>query len=340
MAHSFCFFAAEKLKTVIMKGHIDLYYDLPHLEAYLEAGGAQYNSQSLKSEIDDFLREALLYHVEEKKFVIMGTLTELLENKELFEGSRDLFRRMPSISGDILFDTDMSDLQECSDYLAEKEKPALLDWKTTGRHGEQRLFRTTAEVLFAKEKETEAEDMDDNMSNPIIFLDFDGVLNTERHFAELKRQGLPFKDKYGPLFDLEAVENLKKIIDATGAQIVASSSWRYMGLEDLQRMWYDRDLPGKVVGITPLHTDDDKLLETDLSQLDEITADMFCSSRGNEIKAYFEEVLGVDPDTQRYVILDDLKDVLPEHEVHFIRIDPIVGITREDAEKSIKIMNC
>ena len=78
-----------------------------------------------KNEIDDFLREAILYHVEEKKFVIMGTLIEYLENNDLFEGSRDLFRRLPAISGDIFFDTDMSNLSECSDYLAEKEQPAL-----------------------------------------------------------------------------------------------------------------------------------------------------------------------------------------------------------------------
>lgn len=240
MAHSFCFFAAG-IKTVIMKGYIELYYDLPHLEAFMEAGGAQYNLQALKNEIDDFLREAVLHHIEEKKFVIMGTLTEYLENKELFEGSRDLFRRMPTISSDIFFDTDASDLLECSDYLAEKEQPALLNWKRTGKHGEQKLFRTTADVLFAKEKESENQ------------------------------------------------------------------------------------------------TDNDKLLDTDLSELDEITADMFCSSRGNEIKAYFEET-GMDMNAQRYVIMDDLKDVLPEQEDHFIRIDSFVGITEEDAERAIEII--
>ena len=320
-----------------MKGHIELFYDLPHLEAFLEAGGTQYNSQSLKNEIDDFLREAVLHHIEEKKFVIMGTLTEYLENKELFEGSRDLFRRIPTISGDILFDTDASDLLECSNYLAEKEQPALLDWKKSGKHSEQKLFRTTADVLFAKEKESE--NQADDESKPFVFLDFDGVLNTERRFTELKGKGLPFKDKYGPKFDLIAVEYLRKIIDTTEARIVVSSSWRYMGLGDLQRMWHDRDLPGKIVGITPLHTDDDKLLETDLSELDVITADMFCSSRGNQIRAYFEET-GMDMDAQRYVIMDDLKDVLPEQEDHFVRIDPIVGITEEDAERAIEILNC
>lgn len=317
-----------------MTGYFEIYYDLPHLEAFLKAGGTQYNSQSLKNKIDDFLREVVLYHIEEKKFDIMGTLTDYLENEELFEGSRDIFQRMPTISSDIFFDTDVFDLVECSHYLAEK----LLDWKKSGKHSEQKLFRTTADVLFAKEKESE--NQADDKSRPLVFLDFDGVLNTERHFAELKGKGLPFKDKYGPKFDLIAVENLRKIIDTTEARIVVSSSWRYMGLEDLQRMWHDRDLPGKIVDITPLYMYDDKLLETDLSELDEITADMFCSSRGNEIKACFEEVLRVDADTQRYVILDDLKDVLPEQEDHFIRINPIVGITEEDAERAIEILSC
>ena len=104
-------------------------------------------------------------------------------------------------------------------------------------------------------------------------------------------------------------------------------------------MWTDRNLPGWVAGITPLHIDDEKLLETDLSQLDEITAEMFCSSRGNEIKAYFDEVLQVNSDMQRYVILDDLKDVLSEQEDHFIRINPIVGITEKDVKRAIEILN-
>lgn len=116
-----------------MTGYFEIYYDLPHLEAFLKAGGTQYNSQSLKNEIDDFLREAVLYHIEEKKFDIMGTLTDYLENEELFEGSRDIFRRMPTISSDIFFDTDLFDLVECSHYLAEK----LLDWKKSGKHSEQ-----------------------------------------------------------------------------------------------------------------------------------------------------------------------------------------------------------
>ena len=316
---------------------IELYYDMPHLEAYLKASGAQFNEQKLKEEMNEFLEEAVLHHIEEKKFIIMGTLNTFLENKNIFEGSRELFRRLPAISEDLLFDTDMITLEECTDYLVEKERPALVNWQATGKRGEQKIFRTTADVCYEMEKETVIDN--EEKDKPLLFLDFDGVLNSERHYAELKGKGLPFKDKYGPLFDPEAVANLQKIIEATDARIVVSSSWRYLGLEDLQRMWHDRNLSGNIVGITPLHTDDDKLMETDLSQLDEITADMFSSSRGSEIKAYFDEVLKVSSESQRYVILDDLKDVLPEQEDHFLRIDPIVGITEEDVERAIRIIS-
>ena len=154
----------------------------------------------------------------------MGTLNNFLENKELFIGSRELFRRLPKVSEDIFFDTDKVTLQECSDYLTDKEQPSLLDWQATGKHGERKAFRTTADVCFEKEQEIAAQD--DENDYPIIFLDFDGVLNTEKYYCELKSKGLPSDDKYGQLFDPEAVANLRKIIDATDARIVVSSSWR------------------------------------------------------------------------------------------------------------------
>lgn len=314
-----------------MKGRIELYYDMPHLEAYLKASGANYDGSILKDVLDEFIKEAVLHHIEENKFTIMGTLNNFLENKELFIGSRELFRRLPKATEDIFFDTDKDTLVECSDYLVEKERPLLLDWQTTGKHNEQKVFRTTADVCF--EKEQEIAEQDNEKDCPIIFLDFDGVLNTEKYYCELKSKGLPSNDKYGQLFDPEAVANLRKIIDATDARIVVSSSWRYMGLNVLQRMWYDRDLPGRIVDITPLHLLDDKLRDTDLTQVD-----MLSLCRGNEIKWYFDEVLDANSNSRRFVIFDDLKEVLPELQDHFVRIDPIVGITEGDVERAVEIM--
>ena len=84
-----------------------------------------------------------------------------------------------------------------------------------------------------------------------------------------------------------------------------------------------------------MHLLDDKLLDTDLTQIDVLS---LC--RGNEIKWYFNEVLDANSDSLRFVIFDDLKEVLPELQDHFVRIDPIVGITEEDVERAVEIINC
>ena len=275
---------------------IELCYDIPLWEMCLETSDVAFSEVQriqMKNEIHDFLSDTVLELVEENRSYLMGKLHDFLKNEEIFAGSCNLFRRMPPMPEDIVFDTDIT------------------------------AFWEEEMLLEARE-------------HPLIFLDFDGVLNTENHFAKMTVEGVPTRDYYGPKFDPKAVANLQKIIEATDAWIIVSSSWRYMGLKDLQRMWTDRNLPGWIAGITPLHTDDDKLLETDLSQLDEITPEMFSSSRGNEIKAYFNEMPGNSSDSQRYVILDDLNEVLPEQESHFIRINPIVGITEEDVERAVE----
>ena len=45
----------------------------------------------------------------------------------------------------------------------------------------------------------------------IIFLDFDGVLNTEYNQNLLMYHGKSWKDKYGAFFDPETVAELKRI---------------------------------------------------------------------------------------------------------------------------------
>ena len=70
----------------------------------------------------------------------------------------------------------------------------------------------------------------------IIFLDIDGVLNV---YCESR-------DKYGCTFHQQFVDNLKYIIDSTGADIVITSTWRFDGLNTMQNMWKDRGLPGNV----------------------------------------------------------------------------------------------
>lgn len=158
----------------------------------------------------------------------------------------------------------------------------------------------------------------------IIFLDFDGVLNT--CWWERKT---PI-DKYGYAFDPNAVANLAKIINETGADIVVSSSWKCLGLAKLKKMWKERNLPGKVIDVTPNSVGDEFLLHADLDDID------LLSIRGQEIK---EWLMLNGKDLTHYVILDDMDDILQEQEDHFVWIDPEVGITKDDALKAIAILN-
>lgn len=158
----------------------------------------------------------------------------------------------------------------------------------------------------------------------VIFLDIDGVLNTGWWYTQMDRN-TP-KDKYGYAFDPNSVANLKKIIDETGANIVISSSWKSFGLSELEEMWQDRGLPGKLIGITPNSVSDEMLLNADLDHME------LFSIRGMEIKEWLTRH---GKHVSNYVIIDDLDNMLPEQKSHFVKTDPEKGITNEDAEKAI-----
>lgn len=57
-------------------------------------------------------------------------------------------------------------------------------------------------------------------SNKYIFLDFDGVLNTEQYQAECAISNLPKSDNYGLLFDPRAIKNLERIIKETSEKLL------------------------------------------------------------------------------------------------------------------------
>lgn len=152
------------------------------------------------------------------------------------------------------------------------------------------------------------------MERSVIFLDFDGVLNTEQYQAQLTVDGKPTNDAWGPLFDPRAVGNLKKIIDATDAEILISSSWRYMyPLGSLRMMWETRELPGEI--------------------RDTLACGATYISRGEEIDCWLES--NGQPD---YVIIDDLDDFYPTQHDRYVEVNPIVGITEADAQKAIEIL--
>lgn len=154
-----------------------------------------------------------------------------------------------------------------------------------------------------------------------IFLDFDGVVNTERHQADLRAKGMNTCDKYGPIFDPEAVKNLNDILTLVpDASIVIISSWKFEGEDRMFQLWKDRNLPGNLLGITPT--------------MIPMSMDDLYAGKGREIKSWLES----NP-SSHFVILDDVPDFLPEQMSHYIEINPIVGITPEVVESAVKILN-
>ena len=152
----------------------------------------------------------------------------------------------------------------------------------------------------------------------IIFLDFDGVMDTSYYDHVLSKEGKPGNDKYGAVFDPYCIQNLKHIIDETGAQIVVSSSWKYdMSYKDFLDMWEYRGLPGFVTDVTPTPSKR--------------------NNRGDEIDAWLEEC----KTNVQYVIIDDLRaNNFNEHQLpRFLKVNPIWGLDEETAERAIQILN-
>lgn len=83
----------------------------------------------------------------------------------------------------------------------------------------------------------------------IIFLDIDGVLNSVSYFKSINDLGDP-DDRLDPT----AVALLNKIIQATDAKIVISSSWRLgKSISQLQNVFDKHCIIGTIIGLT---TDD------------------------------------------------------------------------------------
>ena len=170
-----------------------------------------------------------------------------------------------------------------------------------------------------------------DLMKKVLFLDFDGVLNTEKYQTMLRVEGYPRWDDFGQLFDPEAVENLKMVLDAVpGVLLVINSSWKLEGLDRMKELWRVRCLPGKIHSCTPDYVPD--LMNIDLENYDNIA---MLAGKGNEVKQWIEENA---PEGCQYVIFDDMPDFLPEQEEHLVCTDPRVGISVKDVMLAIKIL--
>jgi hypothetical protein len=154
-----------------------------------------------------------------------------------------------------------------------------------------------------------------------LFLDIDGVLNSDEYYIELYRytkgktsESYRFypegtaSDGYQKNIDRAAVELVNRICKETGAKIVLSSSWRI-----------------------------DNACTSELAKLgievSDYTPYIPSRHRGTEIKKFL--------DTHRcssYCILDDDTDMLDSQLSNFVPVDFHFGLTKCDADSAIEIL--
>lgn len=142
----------------------------------------------------------------------------------------------------------------------------------------------------------------------IIFLDIDGVLNYADLFApkyvkksEGRSRLVPHQFERFPICE-KACARLTELVNATGAKIVISSTWR-LGKDDMQ------ELHATGVLDNCLHEDwRTKSITTNHNGI-------LMAHRGVEI----QEWLSRHPEVISYVILDDNSDMLPSQENNFVQ---------------------
>ena len=148
----------------------------------------------------------------------------------------------------------------------------------------------------------------------VIFLDFDGVLNSEKYVRNFSG--------YGVIIDPTRMALLKHIIDKTKAKIVLSTSWR----EHWEQCTGKCNDTGKEIN---------KIFnEFNLSIFDKTPS--IGGNREDEIESWLKS----NPETENFVVLDDRFLDSPIIRGHFVKTDNYrSGISEENVNEAIKILN-
>ena len=161
------------------------------------------------------------------------------------------------------------------------------------------------------------------MRNKYLFLKIDGVLDTYRYREILKKYSQHFIDENGLLYDPKVILNLERIIEATDAKIVITSTWRLY--DDMKALWHSWGLAGEVVGVTST-----VLKEKAIGKFR-----VHYGHRGMEVEEWLQNNA---TEPYNYAILDDGDDFLPHQANHLVLTNPYDGLTKEIADRVIEIL--
>lgn len=150
------------------------------------------------------------------------------------------------------------------------------------------------------------------MGSPnVLFLDIDGVLNSEAWFAQQRGRGLSIISNRAELIDPVAVGYLNRIVAATGCRVVLSSSWRlHASLSDVRGWLEGAGYMGPLNDRTP----------------------RLGSSRGAQVAAW----LGA-KGASAYVILDDEPEA-NSHPGRWVVTRYAEGLTAREADEATRLL--
>ena len=183
----------------------------------------------------------------------------------------------------------------------------------------------------------------------IIFLDINGVIEplsdekveiTEEKLLYLCKKlendfGIDFT-KYGTgdiisvyyYWDREALSQLKRIVESTGAKIVISSYWKLDGVQMMKDFFTIFGLGEYVIDVTP-DVFRDKIDRTPFKQL-------YNEPLGDRPLEILEYLRIHQDEIEEYVAIDD-RNLSPFLDGHWVKTQS--SLKEEDANKSIKILN-
>lgn len=152
----------------------------------------------------------------------------------------------------------------------------------------------------------------------ILFLDIDGVVNTDRIARYRKNHGVEEM-----IFDEDAMKNLEHIVTSTECRIVISSTWR-IHRDTMNPLW--------IALVDNLRKYNLENFLYDTTHFDDPVC--FSKPRWLEIKEWLVQNRDIDS----FVILDDEWD-MDELNSNFVRCSGAIGISRNNCKEAIAILN-
>jgi len=161
----------------------------------------------------------------------------------------------------------------------------------------------------------------------VVFLDFDGVINSMPYLLAQARSG-DGEPGEASAIDPAAIRLVNRIIRRTVAVVVVSSAWRHgRTVPELRALLRSRGFRGRVVDKTPEWV---KKPGTGL------VVDAY-GERGDEICAWIESAEARGFMVDGFVVLDDNSDMSAVR-AHFVQTSMDTGITESDVERAIEIL--